>query len=266
MAAGETIAAGTATVPQAMLGILAADAAVLQVGGERVVFGEPPGAASIDRLVPCLATLVETQAPPLVTDALPTLLATGLSADDALDPELTRLAVGTVYLPVGHRGGDFILWLRREQAATVRWAGVVGADGRRLGPDPARGLTPRGSFAEWRETVRGRSRPWHPAEIGAAQDLAQALPELLLHRAQHRLMGLAMHDPLTGLSNRAQLLERLREARVRGTAIGIIFVDLDHFKEVNDTYGHQAGDTLLVEAARRLRATVAQRSRSGCTL
>ncbi|MBA3261000.1 MAG: EAL domain-containing protein [Thermoleophilaceae bacterium] len=70
----------------------------------------------------------------------------------------------------------------------------------------------------------------------------------------------AVHDSLTGLPNRALFLDRLRLAlarRLRTPALtGILFIDLDRFKVVNDTYGHRAGDELLVEVARRLDAVV----------
>jgi diguanylate cyclase (GGDEF)-like protein/PAS domain S-box-containing protein len=74
--------------------------------------------------------------------------------------------------------------------------------------------------------------------------------------AAHR----AMHDDLTGLPNRALLLDHLDHAlgvraRDRGE-LALLFIDLDHFKLVNDGYGHEAGDQVLVELARRLRAAV----------
>jgi len=257
MAAGESIPAGAAAAPEALLGMLGADGAVLQVGGERVHCGTVPLAATLDRLLPHLAALAETQAPPVVTAALRTLPTDGSAADLLTDRDLLRLAAGVVYLPVGYRGRDFILWVRREQAATVRWAGAVDPDGCR--PEPpadTADLGPGHSFAEWRETVHGRCRPWHHAELAAARELAQALPGLLLHRARHRLLRLAMHDPLTGLPNRALLLERLREAQLRAAPIAVIAMDLDGFKEINDTYGHQAGDALLVETALRLQTAV----------
>lgn len=257
MATGESIPAGAAAAPEALLGMLGADGAVLQVEGERVQCGTVPPTAPLDRLLPHLAALAETQVPPVVTAALRTLPADRSAADLLADRDLLHLAAGLVYLPVGYRGRDFILWLRREQAATVRWAGAVDPDGRRLEPPPdAAGLSPGHSFAEWRETVRGRCRPWHRAELAAARELAQALPELLLHRARHRLLRLALHDPLTGLPNRALLLERLREAQLRAAPIAVIAVGVDCLKEVNDTYGHQAGDALLVETALRLQVAV----------
>jgi diguanylate cyclase (GGDEF)-like protein/PAS domain S-box-containing protein len=66
----------------------------------------------------------------------------------------------------------------------------------------------------------------------------------------------AAHDPLTGLPNRVLLQDRLERSCVQhtrhGTRFAIGFLDLDHFKDVNDTYGHDAGDLLLKRVARRL--------------
>ncbi|QBQ39467.1 EAL domain-containing protein [Pseudoduganella plicata] len=66
----------------------------------------------------------------------------------------------------------------------------------------------------------------------------------------------ANFDPLTQLPNRRMFLDRLQQAIVKsrrdGSRIAILFIDLDHFKEVNDTLGHHQGDVLLIEAARRI--------------
>lgn len=70
----------------------------------------------------------------------------------------------------------------------------------------------------------------------------------------------ANFDPLTGLPNRRMLRDRLarelKKTAREGKQLAILFVDLDHFKEVNDTQGHDAGDRLLIEAARRISACV----------
>ncbi len=72
-----------------------------------------------------------------------------------------------------------------------------------------------------------------------------------------RLQHQATHDPLTGLPNRALFLDRLDQALARsrrgGAPSTVIFLDLDNFKDVNDTLGHDAGDQLLIAAAERLR-------------
>lgn len=75
-------------------------------------------------------------------------------------------------------------------------------------------------------------------------------------RAQEQLAHMAMHDQLTGLPNRALLLDRLTHAlaaaRRRGSAVAVLFLDLNGFKEINDTLGHSAGDLVLCEVALRL--------------
>jgi diguanylate cyclase (GGDEF)-like protein/PAS domain S-box-containing protein len=76
-------------------------------------------------------------------------------------------------------------------------------------------------------------------------------------RAESALAHQATHDPLTGLPNRTLLDDRLRQAAGRmrrdATSITLFFVDLDDFKEINDTLGHHAGDQVLTEVALRLR-------------
>ena len=76
---------------------------------------------------------------------------------------------------------------------------------------------------------------------------------------QNRLVTLAYYDALTGLPNRKLFFERLdagvEHAKRHSRRLGLLFIDLDGFKNVNDTMGHQAGDELLVEVAKVLRAT-----------
>ncbi|HWP20629.1 MAG TPA: EAL domain-containing protein [Burkholderiaceae bacterium] len=76
--------------------------------------------------------------------------------------------------------------------------------------------------------------------------------------AQERTRYLALHDALTGLPNRTSFQEALETAVVRAKAgqaqYGLMFVDIDNFKQINDTSGHTGGDRVLCEVARRLRA------------
>jgi diguanylate cyclase (GGDEF)-like protein/PAS domain S-box-containing protein len=92
--------------------------------------------------------------------------------------------------------------------------------------------------------------------------LSQAQAERMrdLERAQDALIREATHDALTGLPNRSLLIDRLTQALAlaerSGTHTGLIFVDLDRFKAVNDTAGHAAGDVVLREMAKRLLSSV----------
>ncbi len=77
--------------------------------------------------------------------------------------------------------------------------------------------------------------------------------------AEARLAYMARHDALTGLPNRALLRERMvqePDRRAAGESVAVLCIDLDHFKNVNDTLGHPVGDVLLCAVAERLRASV----------
>lgn len=77
--------------------------------------------------------------------------------------------------------------------------------------------------------------------------------------AEEKIQYLAFYDPLTQLPNRQLLMERLQDAAGEGLRDGVLmFIDLDNFKVLNDTLGHQKGDLLLQQAARRLRSCVAK--------
>ncbi|MGI8906864.1 MAG: PAS domain S-box protein [Candidatus Sumerlaeaceae bacterium] len=79
-------------------------------------------------------------------------------------------------------------------------------------------------------------------------------------RTEHELVHRAFHDPLTGLANRALLFERLEHILARSSRsserFAVLFLDLDGFKAVNDQFGHDVGDLLLVSVARRLETCV----------
>ncbi|HEY7456331.1 MAG TPA: EAL domain-containing protein [Solirubrobacterales bacterium] len=98
-----------------------------------------------------------------------------------------------------------------------------------------------------------------PQDVHFVQASANVLADALeRHRADEALRHRVLHDSLTGLPNRLSFVDSLREALRRGAAsgspVGILFLDLDHFKLINDSIGHHAGDELLREVAPRLRA------------
>jgi len=87
--------------------------------------------------------------------------------------------------------------------------------------------------------------------VGVINDITEA------RHYERRLHHLAHHDPLTGLANRTLLQDRLRHAiegaQRDGYLVALAFLDLDNFKHINDNFGHEAGDRVLLEVAQRLR-------------
>jgi diguanylate cyclase (GGDEF)-like protein len=96
----------------------------------------------------------------------------------------------------------------------------------------------------------GQPRYWQ----GILLDITapKELEEQLAHRA--------FHDPLTDLPNRALFNDRLEHALARAVRqrglLAVLFLDLDDFKDVNDTFGHEAGDRMLIEVAQRVRSAL----------
>ncbi|WP_162932197.1 sensor domain-containing diguanylate cyclase [Solimonas sp. K1W22B-7] len=98
-------------------------------------------------------------------------------------------------------------------------------------------------------------------EGGAVRGLYMMMSDVTVaKRAEQRLQQLARFDPLTGLANRRELHDHLGAALNRiqryGGSLALLFIDVDHFKGINDQYGHAAGDEVLQEIALRLRGAV----------
>jgi diguanylate cyclase (GGDEF)-like protein/PAS domain S-box-containing protein len=108
--------------------------------------------------------------------------------------------------------------------------------------------------AMWVETVI------EPIASGSSQFISVSRDITDRKNAEEKVAFLATHDPLTGLANRTLLDERidgyLARARRTGTHVGVLVIDLDGFKAVNDSHGHEIGDRLLREIAHRLTCSV----------
>ncbi|RVU49253.1 putative bifunctional diguanylate cyclase/phosphodiesterase [Rubrivivax rivuli] len=109
----------------------------------------------------------------------------------------------------------------------------------------------------WHEISARRCKD---AVTGQAALLVSEVDVSAIKRTEAQAQYMALHDALTGLPNRSHLTQRfemvlgaIRDAQQQAA---LIFIDLDHFKDVNDTLGHAAGDALLIEVSRRLRGAV----------
>jgi diguanylate cyclase (GGDEF)-like protein/PAS domain S-box-containing protein len=137
---------------------------------------------------------------------------------------------------------------------------VAGSELLEFGGRPV-GLARRIELGTEDELATWFSRPISDDEVSFVRAVAGVLGSALtrLH-SEDRMRYEALHDPLTGLANRTLLRDRLEHALARSvredTAAGVLFIDLDDFKRINDLFGHAAGDEVLAELGRRLRRAV----------
>ncbi len=172
----------------------------------------------------------------------------GLEALDALlSPGRPRLALLDWLMP-GMEGPE--ICRRVREAALEPYAYLVLVTSKRAREDLVAGLD--AGVDDY------LTKPFDAAElegrIRAGRRVAQMSEELVA--ARESLRDLALHDVLTGILNRRAVSEHLERelsrARRESGLLAVAMVDIDHFKRVNDEHGHQVGDQVLVEAARRL--------------
>ena len=131
----------------------------------------------------------------------------------------------------------------------ILWAGNCSAD--------ARSDRPRQSFAAWKEIKTGQAKEWTGEELKLAKSLGTHLyMAAMQRRVEAMIRHQASHDQLTGLANRLLFNETLSlalaHAHQQAEMLAVVFLDLDRFKNVNDTLGHAVGDQLLQSVAQRL--------------
>lgn len=226
------------------------------VGPKVVTAGCCPEESQVRELATLLAPhLVEQEV--YVTDRLP--------EDEPRAAPFATLASGLLALRLPGDDPVVLMWFRAEQVQDVMWAGNPHAP---LEPGSRPGaLNPRASFVAWKETVRGRSRPWTPADIYSVRAFKpaaafvlqqQQIQELnrLLDVANEHLAALASSDGLTGIANRRafdkQLYQEFARAGRSGSPLAVVILDLDFFKQYNDHFGHPTGDECLKQVARLL--------------
>ncbi|HET9657292.1 MAG TPA: EAL domain-containing protein [Kineosporiaceae bacterium] len=179
--------------------------------------------------------------------------------------DLAPRALGTV-LRANTALCDF-LGRRESELIGLTFDEVVHPEDATAWRSAATGLA-RGEFGSWRAEARfvhaGGGYRWGLISAAAVHDregrplhaVSQVEDITARKEAESRLVRQALHDGLTGLANRLYLQDHLRHALARadrtGTKVGVLFLDLDNFKAVNDVLGHAGGDELLREVGRRL--------------
>lgn len=161
-----------------------------------------------------------------------------------------------------------MLGRRRNDVVGCRWHTFLHPDHRRLDTVIAPAEDGAGPHQSESRYVRSDGTPFWGLRTTATLDIRiGAEPRYLVHLqdvtvrriAHEKLIYTASHDPLTGLVNRAAFEEHVERSIERlppQSCSGMLFIDLDDFKSVNDTYGHDVGDTLLRAVAARLERAV----------
>jgi light-regulated signal transduction histidine kinase (bacteriophytochrome) len=140
---------------------------------ERVLtYGDTPDEPAIRALADWLAAQAHSDV--FHTDHLKSVYPAGVS--------MVRNASGLLALPISRLHKHYLLWFRPEVVQTIEWAG--NPHGKQASPDDPRQLTPRLSFDAWRETIHGRSLPWHVAEVELTIEFRSALLGIALERAE----------------------------------------------------------------------------------
>ncbi len=141
--------------------------------------------------------------------------------------------------------------LRLDKSEAIGLPFNIGAAGSRIGLDITR---PDGSTGVGSVRVSGSQVDGKSMYVATIEDVSDDQMSL------QRLTETALYDALTGLPNRRLFTSRIDQSILRverrGGAVGLLFVDVDHFKAINDSYGHAAGDAVLTEVARRLSVAV----------
>ena len=161
---------GLSSAPDALLELTRADGAAILSQDTFASVGEAPGEQDVRRLI---ARLSQSDATTdfYVTDSL----AAAFPNDEGLAGD----ACGVLAIRVSEVEDSWLVWFRPELIKTVTWGG----DPHKAVQESGR-IHPRKSFDAWREMVRGRSAPWHPAEINAARDLRASIVEIVLKKAE----------------------------------------------------------------------------------
>ena len=152
--------------------------------------------------------------------------------------------------------GRLLVDVLREEQAKGQWQGDANEFFARLVVDAREGRTTSQIVNRFGRSIRVVNQPMQGGGwVATFEDITEWL------EAQAKISHMARHDALTGLPNRVLFHEQLEQGLRRagsGDQLAVLCLDLDHFKDINDSLGHPIGDALLKEVGRRLRATVGE--------
>lgn len=200
------------------------------------------------------------------------------------DDAASRLLLGALLKKLGHTviavadgHAAWQAWQEEAPALVISDWMMPGMDGLELCRAIRAQPSPHYTYLILLTALSGKGSYLDGMEAGADDFLSKPLDEDLLAarlcvaarilKLHETLQRQASHDHLTGVLNRGAVLEHLRTEIERGARegawVGVMMIDLDHFKQVNDRYGHPIGDVVLVEASRRMQGALRTYDRLG---
>ncbi len=172
---GPSLLEGLSTIDGVIGQVVPHDGYSAYLAGHYTARGSAPSEAEFNALVPALNTGTVSQL--ISSDELGKLLPSANTFADR--------ACGALIIPVSRRPRDYVVLWRRELPQVVQWAGRPEKE-LEDGPDGPR-LSPRKSFAAWRESVQGKSAPWTPEELAIAEHLRITLLEVILRMSEDQM-------------------------------------------------------------------------------
>jgi diguanylate cyclase (GGDEF)-like protein len=250
--AAGSVTGGLLRRPEVLLGLMGAGGVYLHCDGKTSVIGETPAPDDIASLLAVLGSRVAGS----IFSAADAGMPGGAAA------ACPSVASGIMIMPISSKPGGQLVWFRPEVVRTVVWAGDPHKP---VDIDQTERISPRKSFQAWTELQNGQSLPWTEANLYAAQELNRVITDALLRHAEAQLAQMSSFDPLTGLANRRMIDAEIARWRSGDGAqlAALLLLDLDRFKAINDSLGHNAGDDVLLQFSERLRARAPTGSTAG---
>ena len=173
MTDGDNFVDGLAARPAALLAFAEASGAAIVSGGRCLRIGNAPAEPKILALLDWIN--------PRATDGI---FHTHQLAADYADADALESVAGVLAIAISQLHQHYLIWFRPEVVQTVNWAGKPTKEPHPDDPGAAQRLQPRGSFAQWAQTVRGRAAPWRRSEIESAMEFRTAILAVVLRRAE----------------------------------------------------------------------------------